>query len=134
MSRSVRKEKEKEKEVEEEDNEMEDVDGEDDGIVSIDRLQSVGINAGKALLQLRQALITKPSLQATSRSSKSLAFIQSQESWWELKRYGSLVITTATESWHISDQQDLAQIKGLSEAKVDKLIEACSKLHVRMFK
>lgn len=47
MSRSVRKEKEKEKEVEEEDNEMEDVDGEDDGIVNIDRLQSVGINAGK---------------------------------------------------------------------------------------
>ena len=49
MSRSVRKEKEKEKEVEEEDNEMEDVEGEDDGIVSIDRLQSVGISAGKKI-------------------------------------------------------------------------------------
>jgi hypothetical protein len=50
MSRSVRKEKEKE--VEEEDNEMEDVDGEDDGIVNIDRLQSVGINAGKLASKL----------------------------------------------------------------------------------
>lgn len=34
--------------------------------------------------------------------------------------------------WH-SDRQDLAAIKGLSEAKVDKLIEACSKLHVSTF-